>query len=162
MTMVTRRRLTWGMVAAGIALVAPAASVTPTVGAEAEVGVASVASARANPSCNDATFIYGWKGDGDKVFARDCRGNGWGVKVSVYYYNETAGEWEYHFKITDSNAGGDGGWKSKDIGELFWIKLHAYEYKDGKTRRHKWQDNCTPDCYNTWENTSSWLWRVYP
>jgi hypothetical protein len=116
----------------------------------------------ANPACDNSEFIFGWKGRGDKVFARDCHGNGWGVKVSVYYFDPVVGEWTYAFKITDPSVGGDGGWKSRNLPEYRRVKLHAYEYQDGVHRRHNWRSNCVTECYKTTGNAANWAWYVYP
>lgn len=142
--------------------VASAVFAAPSVSTAGAVGSAASDRIVANPSCQDAGYVYGWKGDGDKVFARDCKADGWGVKVSVYYYNETAGEWQFAFRVKDSTPAGDGAWKSMNLMEGLPIQLHHYRYNSTGTKDHDWQDNCGTDCYNTSENASSWYWRVYP
>lgn len=87
---------------------------------------------------SDSPSIYSvnWDPRGDKVFVRDCEGDGWGVRARVYYGDGDGGPGAYTgLTIRDCCAKGDGGWKGRsDIQEHrnVYIKLNSYRDGDSK------------------------------
>src|SRR5690242_20650048 len=78
-------------------------------------GFATPASAEPwfHPLCQPgARYAVGWQADGDWVFGRDCKADGYGINVIVIY-QEDNGTWvDTGDGVSDHSSAGDGAWKS--------------------------------------------------
>lgn len=82
-----------------------------------------------------ANYSVSWEPYGDKVFVRDCKAEGWGVRAAVY-----TAEWNYDggyntgtytgLTIHDCCSVGDGGWKGmSSIQERSMVYVRVWSYK---------------------------------
>lgn len=105
------------------------------------VGLSAPASAddsgyfpNSKPCKHGARYAVGWSNYGHWLFGRDCKADGWGIKVIAWYKDKPeVGGWGYIGEVWDHSSAGDGAWKNlAEIGpENRKVELEIWETRYG-------------------------------
>lgn len=79
------------------------------------------------PCKPDARYAIGWQPDGEWLFGRDCKADGYGVVVEADYL-ASDGSWKDIVDVWDSSSAGDGAWR-QDLNAPENKKVRIYVWK---------------------------------